>query len=257
MKVTVCEMQDDRDEFAETWEGLSRHVKSEGTDLLLLPEMPFYGWFCSGAKFEQPVWDDAVGSHRRWAEKIPSLGARNVLWTSPVELGGRRYNQAFVWTKDRGAKGVHIKNYIPNEEGFYEARWFEPGSRTFEPFDAGGLRMGFLVCSELWAMPRARAYGKSGADLLAVPRTTSAGSVDKWMAGGRTASVVSGAYCASSNRSGKREGMEFGGCGWVFGPDGEVLGATSKEQPFLTVEVDPGAARRAKKTYPRDALEPD
>ncbi|HKT21069.1 MAG TPA: hypothetical protein VJR06_00395, partial [Nitrososphaerales archaeon] len=76
-------------------------------------------------------------------------------------------------------------------------------------------------------------------------------------AGGRVASVISGADCASSNRTGERGDARFGGLGWVVDPDGKVLATTSKEKPFVTVEIDRAVAERAKKTYPRDSLEPD
>lgn len=43
----------------------------------------------------------------------------------------------------------------------------------------------------------------------------------------------------------------LGGQGWIIGPDGEVLGMTSSEQPFVTVDIDLSLADRAKDTYPR------
>ena len=227
MKITVCQMRDDRAGFEADWAGLAKHVASEGSDVVLLPEMPFSAWFCAEPRFDAEVWNEVVGAHRSWAANIPALGAGTVLWTAPEDLGGRRVNQGVVWTKEGGTRSVHLKNYLPNEEGFRESTWFQSGDRAFEPFSGAGMSIGFLVCSELWAMSRAREYGKTGVDVIATPRTTSSGSVEKWIAGGRTASVVSGAFGASSNRSGKRGGLEFGGCGWVFGPDGEVLGLTS------------------------------
>jgi N-carbamoylputrescine amidase len=48
---------------------------------------------------------------------------------------------------------------------------------------------------------------------------------------------------------------EFGGQGWVVGPNGQVLASTSREQPFVTVEIDLSEARLAKQTYPRYVLE--
>jgi N-carbamoylputrescine amidase len=47
------------------------------------------------------------------------------------------------------------------------------------------------------------------------------------------------------------KGVDFGGQGWIIGPDGEVLGLTSAENPFLTLEIDWRKADLAKKTYPR------
>ena len=47
MKVTVCEMPDDVSEFEGAWGRLARHVTRESSDLVLLPEMPFFYWFCA------------------------------------------------------------------------------------------------------------------------------------------------------------------------------------------------------------------
>ncbi|MGD8961380.1 MAG: hypothetical protein PVH43_02625 [Desulfobacterales bacterium] len=41
MKVTVCEMNNQPERFAQDWKALCDHVKSAGSDLVLLPEMPF------------------------------------------------------------------------------------------------------------------------------------------------------------------------------------------------------------------------
>ena len=93
--------------------------------------------------------------------------------------------------------------------------------------------------------------------MIVSPRATGKATVDKWVAGGKVAAVVSGAYCFSSNRSGKRGETEFGGHGWAIDPDGRLLGFTSKKRPFVTVKMNPKVAERAKATYPRDSLEPD
>jgi N-carbamoylputrescine amidase len=256
MKITVCEMPDDRSEFEGAWAGLARHVRRESSGLVLLPEMPFFYWFCSAPKFDSKVWREAVSEHRRWMGRLEELGAPVVLGTRPVDRGSRRLNEGFVWTKGK-AKGVHYKNYLPNEGGFYEASWYQRGDRTFTPFEAAGWKAGLMICSDLWSMANARAYGKKGVSLVAVPRSTPVRSVEKWIAGGKVAAVLAGAYCASSNRSGSRGGVEYAGRGWIIDPDGTVLGLTSKGRPFVTVDVDKMKAQKAKTTYPRDSLEPD
>ncbi len=257
MKLTVCEVSDDRKAFAVEWERLVRHVKKEKSDLVLLPEMPFSSWFCAGPKFDPKVWAHAVDEHTKWVGRLDELGAPVVMGTCPVEREGRRVNEGFVWTKEHGARGVQFKNYLPNDVGYFEASWYERGDRTFSPFEVGGWSAGFLICSDLWSMSSARALGKGGVHIIAVPRATGKASVEKWLAGGKAAAVVAGAYCASSNRTGKKGAADFGGRGWVIDPDGEVLGTTSKAKPFATVEIDLKKAEKAKKTYPRNALEPD
>jgi N-carbamoylputrescine amidase len=77
--------------------------------------------------------------------------------------------------------------------------------------------------------------------------------VDKWIAGGRAAAVVSGAFCLSSNLKGPNtESIAFGGAGWIIEPEeGSVLAVTSRDKPFLTVEIDLEHADKAKRTCPR------
>lgn len=250
-------MGDDRGLFAKDWQGLAEHVGRESSELVVLPEMPFYYWFCAQPKFDPKVWKEAVEEHRLWVGRLRELGVPVVLGSRPVEVGRRRLNEGFVWTRKGGARGVHFKSYLPDEGGYFEASWYHRGGRVFSPFEAAGLEMGLMICSDLWSMRNARGYGKKGVHAIAVPRATGKESVEKWVAGGKVAAVISGAYCLSSNRTGRRGEAEFGGCGWAIDPEGQVLGLTSKTKPFVTVEIDPSVAERAKKTYPRDSLRPD
>lgn len=139
------------------------------------------------------------------------------------------------------------------EKGFWEASWYERGKRDFTGVQCRGINLGFLICTELWFFEHARQYSKQDIHLLVCPRVTPKSSGDKWIAGGRAAAVVSGAFCLSSNLSGPNtESMAFGGAGWVIEPEeGSVLGLTSRDKPFLTVEIDLEHAGKAKRTYPR------
>jgi N-carbamoylputrescine amidase len=77
-------------------------------------------------------------------------------------------------------------------------------------------------------------------------------SNEKWLIAGRAAAIVGGVFSLSSNRCGLgREGVEFGGVGWVIDPEGTVLGVTSPSEPYLTIDIDLEKAVRAKTTYPR------
>jgi N-carbamoylputrescine amidase len=176
-----------------------------------------------------------------------------VVGTRPVNRNGKRLNEGFVWDRATGYHAVHHKYYLPDDEGWWEASWYEHGEKEFRVFQTGKAKIGFLICTELWFGAHAREYALQGIHLLVCPRATGSFSTDKWIAGGRTAAVVSGAYCLSSNFSPETGGTpHFGGCGWIIEPeDGSVLGTTSLEQPFLTLEIDLSVAEAAKQTYPR------
>lgn len=245
MRVTACELRAER--LDEDWAALVDHVRRERSELVLLPEMGLSPWFARRRTFDAAAWREAVDAHaRHLAERLADLGDAAVLGAAPVERDGRRLNEAFV-ADAAGLRAAHHKYHLPDEEDFWEASWYERGDGTFEVVEAAGARVGFLICTEMWFGERARAYGNSSAHLLAIPRCTPRETLDKWLAGGRTAAVVAGAYAISSNHGDER----FGGQGWIVDPDGDVLAVTSPEQPFATVEIDLAVADAAKRTYPR------
>ena len=254
MKVTVCQLTNEAEKFEAEWQALVQHVQAEKSEFVLLPEMPFSPWLSADEERDADKWRQAVESHGAWHQRLGELGAPSVALTSPVLDGGRAFNEGGLWrASDGSVEPSHRKIYLPEEGGFWEARWYERGE-GFEAQDIGGVRVGFMICTEMWFTKHARDYGKDGVQLLLSPRATLAPSVDKWIAGGRAAAVVSGAYSLSSNFSGPAVGAlpDWGGAGWIVEPEeGDVLGVTSVEEPFLTVDIDLAVADQAKSTYPR------
>ncbi|MEE8277607.1 MAG: carbon-nitrogen hydrolase family protein [Thermoanaerobaculia bacterium] len=145
-----------------------------------------------------------------------------------------------------------MKHYLPDEEYFWEATWYERGGREFAAVEVGGAKVGFLICTDMWFTEHARAYAREGVHLLAVPRATAFTSLEQWLAGGRAAAVVSGAWCLSSNRGGTDgEGTLWTGGGWIIEPEsGQVLCVTSDEEPFRTLEIDLPADRARQDNLP-------
>ena len=257
MKVTVCQLSNDRRSLDREWPALADHCRSQGSDLVLLPEMPFTPWLASAQTADQSQWLSSVVEHDSWRKALLDLVPATVAGTEPIVDDGTNHNEAFVWSAVAGRRAVHRKYYLPNEAGFWEANWYEPGAKSFEPVDVATARVGFLICTEMWFTEHARSYARAGVDIVAAPRATGSSSADKWVAGGRAAAVMSGAFCLSSNRAGVDEsGFEWGGQAWIIEPEeGEVLGITSPQEPFLTIDIDLDIAANAKTTYPRYVAE--
>ena len=249
MKATITQV--DARRLDSEWEALREHVAAEGSAFALLPEMGFSPWFCAAPARDESVWREAVAAHASWLERLPELGAPIVVGTAPRSLGRKRYNAAWLWTAREGIRWVHRKTYLPNDEGYWEANWYDRAPIHFQPVGLDGLSIGLVICTEIWFLQHARAYGQSGVHLLLNPRSTPMPVNDKWLAGGRTAAVVSGAFCLSSNHAGRVNALELGGAGWICDPDGVVLATTSAETPFITLDLDLAQAERAKATYPR------
>ena len=252
MKVTVCQLSNQTQQFEEDWAELVAHCKLHKTALVLLPEMPFYPWFAHQPTIIEGEKQAAVKAHDQWMPRIEELGDAIVAYTRPVSEGGRLYNRAFVWTRSVGHQKVHSKYFFPEEEGFHEDTWFDREPKNFELLEINGVRIGFLLCTEIWFTQYSRQYGLEGMDLLLCPRATGKSSVEQWIRCGQTSSVISGAYCLSSNRAGAGDdGFQWGGAGWMSQPmDGALLGVTSQDVPFITVEIDLTRSKAAKREYP-------
>jgi hypothetical protein len=56
MRLTVCELPEDRMAFERTWNDLVDHVAIEESDLILLPEMPFAPWLPATPDDDSAAW---------------------------------------------------------------------------------------------------------------------------------------------------------------------------------------------------------
>jgi N-carbamoylputrescine amidase len=252
MLVTVVDLDGRPAALEAAWPELARHVREQGSRLLLLPEMPFSPWLAATGQPDPARWAEAVASHDAWIVRLPELGDIVVAASRPIIDAGKRYNEGFVWDAAHGYRPVHRKTYLPDEPGFREATWYDRGPTTFTPVDTPAGRIGFLICTEMWFLDRARAYGKAAAEIIVTPRATEARPVnaERWRAGGRVAAFVSGCFHLSSGHTADDGGLQMGGGSWVVDPRSRVLAMTTPEEPFVTVDIDLDQARKAKSAYP-------
>jgi predicted amidohydrolase len=244
MKITVCQLHNEREAFAADWDRLVAHVKAQRSDLVLLPEMPFFPWFPTPQRFDAGVWRAAVAAHDAWEKRLSELMPAVALGTRPVDFGALRYSAGFVWKEEEGiAETIHVKSCLSDEDGSWETTWYEKAAPDFESATIGAARVGMLIGLELWMPDAARIYGDDRVHVLAIPRVDRSvdaeecvSSAQEWLAGGRAAALESGAFCASSSRGGLANPV--GGPGWILAPDGRTLAQTSGQEPFVTVEVD-------------------
>ena len=249
MKVTICELNDRPDSFSKQWERLITHISEEKSDLLLLPELIFSEWIASSKQVSQKAREESVRTHEQWLKRIEDLEGIYVIYSKPVIQENKFHNTAFVWHSDHGHKKIHTKSFFPEEENFWEETVYDKEDGSFEIVEVENLKIGVLLCTEVWFTQYARQYAKQSIDLLLCPRATGISSVPQWVRCGQTLSVISGAYCLSSNRSGiDSKGFEWGGSGWIAAPmNGELLAQTDQGSPFKTIAIDLSLARGSQK----------
>jgi predicted amidohydrolase len=250
MKVTVCELSSATHKFPSQWKRLLAHLQQSQSELLVLPELPFSPWLCGSPHYQAELWQAALNTHQAYLHELMDLPYATV-GTRPVSTGGQRHNRGFL-TENGAHQDVHTKHYLPDEAGFWEASWYQPGDGTFKTFDTAQAKCGMLICTDIWFLERARQYGRAGAQLIFNPRANYPGADDQamWQIATQAAAFSSGAWVLTSNLLPPDADENTCAQGWIVSPDGEVVAQTSSEQPFVTYELDLSAAQVAKQRYP-------
>jgi predicted amidohydrolase len=231
------------------WDACADAVGRLAPDILITNELPFGAWLPKVLPYDPACAELWAELH---AQSLNALGglAPAVISSRPVVHEGRLANEAFV-LEDGVYRILHHKHLFPAEEGWQEDGWFAPAIPGFDTHVIAGLTVGVLLCTELMFPERARALGRQGAHLIAVPRA-SGRSMAYWHTAGAMAAIVSGAYVMSSNRVGSADGDQpiFGGGGFAFDPSATLIGNTGQSEPILLVGIDRDKADAAKAEYP-------
>jgi predicted amidohydrolase len=245
MRVTVCQWPEDRPDIPAAWDALVAHTRANSSELVVLPEMPFAPWIAHLDSFDPQVWAAAVASHDAWEERFAELGETALVATRPIDFGNERYNEGFIREADGDSRGAHIKARLEDADGARETTWYQPpATAEFTPQHIGGADAGFLIGRELWLQDQACTYGAEEVQLLITPRASVGAMPGLWLAAGRAAATLAGAFEISSSRAAD----ERAGAGWIIDPGGAIVALTSAGSPFVTVGLDLERSTRVRRT---------
>lgn len=223
MIVTVCELPDDRPAFGDSWSRLVEHIKQTRCGAVVLPGMAFSRWFADATPVDAARWSEAVAQHDGWEQRLAELGAPLVLGSRPTDFGNERYDEGFAWDPEFGVRSIHAR-----------------GTQEFMPLEVGGVSVGLLIGDEVWDAEagQPQPYARGEVDIVAMPRCTRFAGLNRRLERARAVATEIGAYVLSSNR-----GAPFEGQGWIIGPDGNTLGTTTPQQPFLSLQIELASER--------------
>jgi N-carbamoylputrescine amidase len=182
------------------WDELKSSFAAARPDILLTNELPFGPWLADSASFSHDAAQRSIDAHQQGLAALTSLALPAVISSRPVWNGKKLANEAFV-VESGIVRALHRKQYFPNEPGWFESNWYAGDSSGFHPAEIAGIKIGVLICTEAMFNERARAYGKQNVALIVIPRASGL-NIESWKTAGAMASLVSGAYVASSNRIG-------------------------------------------------------
>lgn len=239
IRVAVGEMDAVLLPGTESWAGLIADLDRAKPQIFVLNELPFGSWIATGSSFDQAVWRRTVAEHEAGMAALGELGVEVILGTRSVERGGRRCNEGFVWTVGEGVRAVHTKQHIPHSPpSYHETTWYQPDELRFQVVQAGPLRVGLLICTDVMFSEHARRYGREGAQLIAVPRAMPVEVSHMFDVALKMAAISSGCYVASSNRTGlDAAGGIFEGRGCIVDPGGRTVAQSSAFDRIAVHEI--------------------
>ena len=248
-RIATTDFPDRADQAAEMWQRLAAEFAKSPVDLLVLPELAGVDSFWSSPTFKDAVWRQAVAVHATLEEQLRPIAAKRILGTRAVAEDGKRWNETFLWTPERGLVRGRAKALLPQQQGGWEETWFDRGSRYPEAVRDGEFCFSEMVCTELMVSTAARKLGQSGVQVIAAPRAT--WSHPRWEVASRMVAIAAGAFVATANRRGER----LAGGSWIVTPDGDILARSNESAPIVSLEIDLALVASARLTYPRNVTD--
>ena len=249
VRVTFVEWPEGLVAAGAQWDQLKNSVAAARPDILLTNELPFGPWLADADTFSRDAAQRSIDAHEQGLEALGEFAIPAVISSRPVWNGARLANEAFA-IEHGSVLALHRKQYFPNEPGWFESNWYAGDASGFNAAKIAGVNVGVLICTEAMFNERARAYKKQNVALIVIPRASGT-NIESWKIAGAMASLVSGAYVASSNRVGHSAGgTHFGGGGYAYAPEGRLLAVTSAAAPLQIFDLDPQIAASAQREYP-------
>ena len=221
-----------------------------GASLALLPEIPLNPW--SPATREARDEDaEEVGGPRAISLATAARASRLTV------LGGviardpktrRRHNTALAYGPEGNLLTTYRKVHIPQEDGYWEADHYEPGTDPPRPTELGGMRVGIQICSDINRLVGAQMLAAAGAEVIVVPRATPSETYTRWRKVFEVAAITSSCWVVSVNRPRPEFDVDIGGPSIVVAPDGAVVLETT--DPVSTAEIDLDQVTRMRGEYP-------
>lgn len=233
-------------------EALIRQAASEGAQVVLLPELFEWRYFCTEQDAAFHALAEPLAGHPAVAHFAPlarELGV--VLPLSVFEAAGPvRFNTVVMLDADGSVLGHYRKSHIPDGPGYSEKFYFAPGDTGFRVWPTRHGRIGVGICWDQWFPECARSMALLGAELLLYPTAIGSEPQDptldssahwrRTMQGHAAANLMP---VIAANRWGREAGRDFAqtyyGCSFLTDGLGEVIATAGRSgDAILTAHYD-------------------
>lgn len=230
----------------------AQQAKQQGATLMLTPELSLCGYPPEDLLLRKDFLDACTQALTALAARLEGI---SVIVGHPHRAEGGCFNAASV-LQDGKVFATYHKHVLPNYAVFDEKRYFSAGSGPLV-IEHHGVRVGVLICADVWESAPALASKAAGAELL-VALNASPFHMDKQsarMENLRQRVAETGLPAVYANLVGGQDELVFDGASFVINADGELTNELPAFEPCLRVVEFEHAAPRAGHVAPTLTLE--
>jgi NAD+ synthase len=191
---------------------------ARGADLVVYPELCVSGYPPEDLVLKPFFIDKAAETVAELALETAD-GGPALLVGAPWRVDGRVYNAALLL--DGGAvSAVRLKHDLPNYGVFDEKRVFAAGPLP-GPVNFRGVRLGVMICEDMWTPDVAETLAESGAEILVTPNGSpfETGKFDRRLNLAAARVVETGLPIIYVNQVGGQDELVFDGASFVLRAD--------------------------------------
>jgi NAD+ synthase/NAD+ synthase (glutamine-hydrolysing) len=198
----------------------TRAAAASGAALVVTPELSLSGYPPEDLVL-RPAFIDACA--RELGALAAAIRDTTAVVGFPERHEGGRHNALAILREGRVA-AVYRKHHLPNYTVFDEDRYFVPGTAPCV-FDVEGVRVGAIICEDVWYPGPAAEARRAGAELLVVPNGSPYHTQQQEL---RRVQVASRARetrlpIVYVNRVGGQDELVFDGASFVVSAEGSVV----------------------------------
>ena len=212
-------------------------IEAADADLVAFPEMFLGGYRIRGLEPLAPEVLERVGTAARAASATVVIGG-------PEGIDGGLANSAFVFAPTGELAGVYRKTHLFGAE----RGAFVPGS-DLAPIEAGGRRLGVMVCFDVEFPEVARTLALRGAEVLVTISANMEPFEDDHDAFVRARALENERPHLYVNRTGSESGAVFVGRSQAIDAEGHVLAMAGDAPATVLVEIPPAGRKDERTQY--------
>jgi len=225
-----------------------REAAEKKADLVIFPELSVSGYLPEDLLLRTDFLNRSREAVGRLVEFSQNFEITVVLGYPKLTEEGFCYNTLGV-IREGELLGEYYKHYLPNYGVFDEYRYFKPGKELLTLEFGEGVKVGFLICEDIWHPTPARDYSLLGVELLVAINASpyEIGKFERKLKFVSARSTDGLFYTAYVNLVGGQDSLVFDGRSFLVSPKGELVYVCKPfEEELAVIDIDIDTVKRSR-----------